>query len=360
MQKFLTLFLMLTFLAACKQEKDVFVIQGQLEGLTDEFIYLIHPASENDQKLDTLQVKGGKFRIKSKITAPDMYFLSAESMEQPVSIFLEPGNFKVNGSLSDVANVKVEGGKLQDAYIRYNRHLKPYYDAYVEFSSKAESSGEVGGEAFETEVRKLAKSYYEAALSFLENEPVSMVTAYVVASELLYDPQVKRLDNLVAKFDEQVANSRYAMIINANLASARKVMPGAQAPVFSMNDMEGNPVSLEAYRGKFVLVDFWASWCKPCRQENPRMLSIFNRYKGPQFDMLGVSIDRSKEQWKQAVIADQLNWTQVIDESEVAVNAYGVVGIPANVLVGPDGAVVAKNIFGKELEAKLSELLTVL
>jgi peroxiredoxin len=355
---------MLLILVACKQEKDVFVIQGQLEGLSDEFIYLIYPANESDQKLDTLQVKSGKFRIKSKISAPDMYFLSSESMEQPIAIFLEPGNFKISGSLADFSNLKVEGGTLQDAYTRYNRHLKPYYDAYVDFASKAESSDasaqESDREAFELEVRKLAKNYYEAALSFLENEPVSMVTAYILSSELLYDPQIERLDKLVAKFDEQVAKSRYAMIINANLASARKVMPGAQAPLFSMNDMEGNLISLEAYRGKFVLVDFWASWCKPCRQENPRMLSIFNRYKGPKFDMLGVSIDRSKDQWKQAVIADQLNWTQVIDESEVSTNAYGVVGIPANVLVGPDGAVIAKNIFGKELEAKLAELLSVL
>jgi peroxiredoxin len=351
---------MLLILVACKQEKDVFIIQGQLDGLSDEFIYLIHPASEDDQKLDTLQVKNGKFRIKSKITAPDMYFLSSESMEQPIAVFLEPGNFKISGSLSDFSSVKVEGGALQDAYTRYNRHLKPYYEAYVDFASKAESSDVSDKEAFENEVRKLAKKYYEAALSFLESEPVSIVTAYVISSELLYDPQIERLDKLVAQFDELVAQSRYAMIINANLASARKVMPGSKAPLFSMNDMEGNPISLEAYRGKFVLVDFWASWCKPCRMENPRMLSIFNRYKGPKFDMLGVSIDRSKDQWKEAVIADQLNWTQVIDEAEVATNAYGVVGIPANVLVGPDGEVIAKNIFGKELEAKLAELLSVL
>jgi peroxiredoxin len=360
MRKFFTMTLVWFSLMACKQEKDAFVLQGHLEGLTDKYIYLIHPA-DADQQLDTLEVKGGKFRFKGTVTTPDMYFLSSESMEKPIEIFLEPGTFKVKGNLADLSSIAVEGGVLQDAYVRYTRHLRPYYDAYVEYATSAEESGlqnqEGGAEAFESQVKKLAKNYYEAALSFLESEPVTMVTAYIIASELLYEPQVNRIDALVAKFDEQARNSRHAQVILANLASARKVMVGSIAPLFSMNDMEGNQIALEKYQGKYVLVDFWASWCKPCRIENPRMLAIFNKYRGPKFDMLGVSIDRSKDQWKKAVMDDQLTWTQVIDESEVATNAYGVVGIPANVLVGPDGRVVAKNIFGKDLEAKLQALL---
>ena len=359
MRKILSALVMLLVLLSCKPEKDTFIIQGRLVGLEDEFIYLIHPG-EGEQKLDTLQVKNGKFRIKGKITQPDIYYLSMPSQEEAaVEIFAESGKFIISGNAADPDSWKVEGGELQKIYDGYRNVAKPVLKEYrkitAEHSSKA--AGSVDAARLEEQMDELTERYFSEVLKYIEKQPVTMVTAYVVAKEFLYDPDFARIDPLVAAMSEDVKASTYGKMIVQNLESARKTAPGVLAPLFSLPDMEGNSISLESYKGKYVLVDFWASWCGPCRKENPRMLSIYNKYKGPQFEMLGVSIDRMSEQWKLAVQEDQLSWTQVIDKSDVSGTLYGIVGVPANVLVAPDGKIVARNLFGKKLDQKLASLL---
>lgn len=347
--------LMLAALFSCKQDKNAYVIEGSLEGLEDAYVYFIHPA-ELEQQVDTIEVKkGGKFKIKGVIQQADMYFISADGMEQPIEVFLEPGKFKIVGKANDNESWEVTGGSLNEQYKAYRAGLKPVYDEYVAFTQQAESMSD---EDFEAGVRIISRKYQNKALELVEAQPVTQLSAYLIASELLYDPQVKRLDAILEKMDQSIKDSRYGQIIQANLESARKTAVGTAAPLFTMNDMEGNQISLESYQGKYVLVDFWAAWCRPCRQENPRLVALYAKHKGPKFEILGVSIDRSKEQWKQAVRDDQLTWTQVLDESEVSAVKYGIVGIPANVLLDPQGVIVAKNLFGRELDETLTQLLS--
>jgi peroxiredoxin len=132
------------------------------------------------------------------------------------------------------------------------------------------------------------------------------------------------------------------------------------APDFTMNDTTGNPVSLSSFRGKYVLVDFWASWCGPCRAENPNVVKAYNEYKGKNFTILGVSLDKTKDAWEKAIKDDHLAWNQVSDLQywdNAAAKLYGVQAIPANFLIGPDGKIVAKNLRGDALENELSKIL---
>jgi len=135
---------------------------------------------------------------------------------------------------------------------------------------------------------------------------------------------------------------------------------GRPAPEFTLPDVNGKPVSLNSFRGKYLLVDFWASWCGPCRRENPNVVKAFQQFKDKNFTILGVSLDETKEAWMKAIVQDQLKWTQVSDlkhwESSV-VGLYGIQGIPYNVLLDPDGKVIAENLTGSSLERKLSEVL---
>jgi peroxiredoxin len=135
---------------------------------------------------------------------------------------------------------------------------------------------------------------------------------------------------------------------------------GKQAPEISLPDTEGRTVKLSSFRGKYVLVDFWASWCGPCRKENPNVVQAYNQFKNKNFTILGVSLDRQKEAWEKAIVDDNLNWTHISDlkywQSEV-VPVYQVGSIPFNVLVDPDGKVVAENLRGNALEQKLQQVL---
>ena len=161
-----------------------------------------------------------------------------------------------------------------------------------------------------------------------------------MSSELAGCPYVKDLDGIIKQLEN--------------------VQIGKVAPEFSLPDTAGVSVSLSDFRGKYVLLDFWASWCPPCRRENPNVVKAFNEYKDKNFTIVGISLDKDKSKWMKAIADDNLAWTHLSDlkywDSEIPA-LYGVRGIPANVLLDPDGVIVAKNITGEDLHKKLKEVI---
>ncbi len=140
----------------------------------------------------------------------------------------------------------------------------------------------------------------------------------------------------------------------------KNVAVGMPAPEFIQNDPLGNPVSLSSFRGKYLLIDFWAAWCPPCRAENPKVVSAYQKYNDKGFEVLGVSLDKSRERWLKAVQDDGLAWTQVSDLkywSNEAAALYGISSIPSNLLLDPDGVIIKKNLRGDDLHSALAALL---
>lgn len=167
------------------------------------------------------------------------------------------------------------------------------------------------------------------------------------------------MDSLAQKYQKELPNSSYTKQLVDKVEAFRKLAIGSPAPEISLPNPEGEIVTLSSFKGKYVMIDFWAAWCRPCRMENPNVVRMYQTYNDKGFEILGVSLDRKKESWVQAIAEDQLTWAQVSDlkyfESEAA-QLYQINSIPATYLIGPDGTIVAKNLRGPELEAKLKEI----
>jgi peroxiredoxin len=166
------------------------------------------------------------------------------------------------------------------------------------------------------------------------------------------------LNELVNKFPGRTDIAGIRNSIETQISKTGWV--GKPAPEISLPDTEGNIIKLSSFRGKYILVDFWASWCGPCRRENPNLVEAYNKFKNKNFTILGVSLDSKKEAWLKAIVDDNLNWAHVSDLKQwnsAVVPLYGIEGIPFNVLVGPDGKIIAENLRGRELHQKLQEVL---
>jgi peroxiredoxin len=164
-----------------------------------------------------------------------------------------------------------------------------------------------------------------------------------------------------ARYPEHTGLAQVKASINSQKQEeAASSILNKQAPDFTLPDINGKPVPLSSLRGKYVLVDFWASWCKPCRDENPNVVKVFQQFRDKNFTVLGVSLDKEKDPWVKAIKDDQLNWTHVSDLkfwNSLIVPMYGIESIPYNVLLDPNGVVIADNLRGAALEAKLSEVI---
>lgn len=175
-----------------------------------------------------------------------------------------------------------------------------------------------------------------------------------------YNPDYKEMRVLFNKLDKKVQKTNEGKIFDRYLKNLKNVSVGKKAPGITQFDVEGNPYSLQDLKGKYVLVDFWASWCPPCRAENPNLVATYAEFKDKNFEILGVSLDKNLENWKKAIKDDNLTWKHISDLqhwNNGAATVYGIKAIPQNVLVDPNGIIIARNLHGEALKTKLRQIL---
>jgi peroxiredoxin len=197
-------------------------------------------------------------------------------------------------------------------------------------------------------------------MDFTVSHPNSIVSAYEIYNNFSYNPRAGQIDSLFQELDTTVRVTYFGRLIENIVEKAKLTAIGMPAPDFTNNDVNDKPISLSSFKGKYVLLDFWASWCGPCRLENPNVAKAFHKYHDKGFDILGVSLDDTKADWLQAIKKDGLDWIQVSDLKgwqASAASLYGVKGIPMNYLIDKSGIIVAKGLRGEDLEGKLAGLL---
>jgi peroxiredoxin len=335
-------------------------------------VYLQHMVNEK-KVIDSVILNNGKFEFKGSLEGNDPTFAyllfnktgGGPSYKDYKTLFLEKGTITVIGDTL-MANAKVSGTKTNDDNARYNAALKPVNDAYdaLEAKKKGATPEQQTSEAFAKENFKAEKAIelQETGTNkqFIKDNPDSYISLMAL-DNIAYNSDYSDIAPLWDGLSPALKASKGGKSFAERLPKMKAIAIGASAPEFAQADTAGKTVNLSSFRGKYVLIDFWASWCGPCRRENPNLVKAYNRFKGQSFTVLGVSLDKpgAKDKWLAAIHKDGLTWNHVSDlkfwDNQVAVQ-YAIRGIPQNFLIDPQGKIVAKNLFGDDLEDKLEEL----
>jgi peroxiredoxin len=332
-------------------------VTGYLSGAEGVAVSLMKIIGSQRVSINAAIVKNGIFTMEGKaIEYPEITFLMTPGEKEQTVFFLENSDIILSGHIDSLAKVNVTGSKTQDEYLTYLAKLNPLKEKFEtrikDFQSARNDNDTARISMFNKELTEFSGKLLAAQKDFIKNNPGSFAVP-VIFNSIAGLLSIEETDAILKSLDSGVAKTGVVLAIKERNEALKAVDIGKKAPDFTLNDINGKPISLSSKTGsKLLLIDFWAGWCSPCRKENPNLVKIYKRFKDDGFEILGVSLDKTKEEWTMAIAADSLTWTQVSDLqfwNSKAAKLFSVTSIPANFLLDRNGIIIAKNLRGERL-----------
>lgn len=318
---------------------DGFVIKGEVIGFKDSTPVAFLNQQTQVPETQTV-IKNGRFEIKGKMPQPGFKLLILNNAQPIIPIFLDNSIVTIKGTRDAAESFKITGSPSHDQFVELTTSLKPYDKVFAGENYDSVAISDIA-KIIEAFIKKYPSSYVS---------PLAIVRYY----QATQDPfKTEGLYNLLPASVKSSDISVYAYQI---IKDGKVNAIGSVIPDFSQADSTGKQINISSFRGKYVLIDFWASWCHPCRMENPNVLATYNRFKNRNFTILGVSLDKAKEAWTDAIRMDSLSWTHVSDLQgwgNTVAQQFKITSIPQNILVDPNGKIIAKNLRGEMLQKRL-------